>query len=57
MKYVIGLWIFKVFKNNIGKSLVIDVEGEIFENIVFLEFFDFLYNNIFYFLVFMFKNM
>lgn len=57
MKYVIGLWIFKVFKNNIGKSLVSDVEGEIFENIVFLEFFDFLYNNIFYFLVFMFKNM
>lgn len=57
MKYVIGLWIFKVFKNDIGKSLVIDVEGEIFENIVFLEFFDFLYNNIFYFLVFMFKNM
>lgn len=57
MKYVIGLWIFKVFKNNIGKSLVIDVEGEIFENIVFLEFFDFLYNNIFYFLMFMFKNM
>lgn len=57
MKYVIGLWIFKVFKNNIGKSLVIDVEGEIFENIVFLEFFDFLYNNIFYFLMFIFKNM
>lgn len=57
MKYAIGLRILKASKNNIGKSLATDAEGEIFENTVSLEFLDLSYNNIFYLSASMFKNM
>lgn len=57
MKYAIGLRILKASKNNIGKSLASDAEGEIFENTVSLEFLDLSYNNIFYLSASVFKNM
>lgn len=57
LNYVKGVKFLKMLKNNIGKSLLNDIEGEIFKNIKFLEVFDLLYNNIIVLLELVFKNM
>lgn len=46
LKYAKGVKFLKMSKNDIGKSLLNDSEGEIFNNTKSLEFLDLSYNNI-----------
>lgn len=57
LKYARGLTILNMSKNDIGKSLSKDVEGEIFQNTVSLEVLDLSFNNIIDLPASMFRNM
>lgn len=57
LKYARGLTTLSMSKNDIGRSLSSDVNGEIFENTVSLEVLDLSYNNIVDLSAHMFKNM
>lgn len=57
LKYARGLTTLRMSKNDIGKSLSSDVEGEIFKNTVSMEVLDLSYNNIVDLSAPMFKNL